>query len=93
MQSNEFFKFSYNNIGQISLASIGDVAQMVERSLSMREVRGSIPCISTIDSFYGFLDFYVSWFSFYYLVSLFCLAIAFVVQSLSLLWTQVTVFN
>ena len=24
----------------------GDVAQMVERSLSMREVRGSIPCIS-----------------------------------------------
>ena len=25
----------------------GDVAQMVERSLSMREVRGSIPCIST----------------------------------------------
>ncbi len=29
-----------------SLASIGDVAQMVERSLSMREVRGSIPCIS-----------------------------------------------
>ena len=27
----------------------GDVAQMVERSLSMREVRGSIPCISTHD--------------------------------------------
>ncbi len=25
----------------------GDVAQMVERSLSMREVRGSIPCISS----------------------------------------------
>ncbi|KAK4013372.1 hypothetical protein OUZ56_025844 [Daphnia magna] len=26
---------------------LGDVAQMVERSLSMREVRGSIPCISS----------------------------------------------
>jgi hypothetical protein len=25
----------------------GDVAQMVERSLSMREVQGSIPCFST----------------------------------------------
>jgi hypothetical protein len=24
----------------------GDVAQMVERSLSMREVQGSIPCFS-----------------------------------------------
>ncbi len=28
----------------------GDVAQMVERSLSMREVRGSIPCISSVMS-------------------------------------------
>ena len=26
----------------------GDVAQMVERSLSMREVQGSIPCFSTV---------------------------------------------
>ena len=26
---------------------MGGVAQMVERSLSMREVQGSIPCIST----------------------------------------------
>jgi len=25
----------------------GDVAQLVERPLSMREVQGSIPCIST----------------------------------------------
>ncbi len=25
----------------------GDVAQMVERPLSMREVQGSIPCFST----------------------------------------------
>ena len=34
----------------------GDVAQMVERSLSMREVRGSIPCISTFLVFLFFLD-------------------------------------
>ena len=27
-------------------ACIGDVSQMVERSLSMREVQGSIPCFS-----------------------------------------------
>src|SRR5688500_4754178 len=27
----------------------GDVAQMVERSLSMREARGSIPCICTVN--------------------------------------------
>ena len=26
---------------------VGDVAQMVERSLSMREVQGSIPCFSS----------------------------------------------
>jgi hypothetical protein len=31
----------------------GDVAQMVERSLSMREVRGSIPRISNFFSFYA----------------------------------------
>ena len=30
-----------------SMDICGDVAQMVERSLSMREVRGSIPCISS----------------------------------------------
>ena len=28
----------------------GDVAQMVERSLCMREVQGSIPCISNLFS-------------------------------------------
>ena len=28
--------------------SIGDVAQMVERSLCMREAWGSIPCISIL---------------------------------------------
>ena len=38
----------------------GDVAQMVERSLSMREVRGSIPRISTF-----------FWFSCFYLISSF----------------------
>ena len=30
---------------------VGDVAQMVERSLSMREVRGSIPRISILAFF------------------------------------------
>ncbi|CAJ1973267.1 unnamed protein product [Sphenostylis stenocarpa] len=35
-------------------SSIGDVAQMVERSLSMREVRGSIPRISIILYFHSF---------------------------------------
>ena len=35
----------------------GDVAQMVERSLSMREVRGSIPRISTIFIFSDFSRF------------------------------------
>ena len=29
--------------------SHGEVAQMAERSLSMREVRGSIPCFSTFE--------------------------------------------
>ena len=29
----------------------GGVAQMVERSLSMREVQGSIPCISTFHKY------------------------------------------
>ena len=29
----------------------GDVAQMVERSLSMREVQGSTPCFSKYDLF------------------------------------------
>ncbi len=32
---------------EIGLIGCGDVAQMVERSLSMREVRGSIPRISS----------------------------------------------
>ena len=31
-----------------SIRMEGDVAQMVERPLSMREVQGSIPCFSTI---------------------------------------------
>jgi len=30
----------------VCIALYGDVAQMVERSLSMREVQGSIPCFS-----------------------------------------------
>ena len=37
--------FLYNKI--LGSNRNGDVAQMVERSLSMREVRGSIPRIST----------------------------------------------
>ena len=32
----------------VLFACKGGVAQMVERSLSMREVQGSIPCISTL---------------------------------------------
>ena len=35
---------------QRHLSHRGGVAQMVERSLSMREVQGSIPCISTFSS-------------------------------------------
>ena len=35
---------------------IGDVAQMVERSLCMREARGSIPRISTKQSDFVFPD-------------------------------------
>ena len=31
----------------------GEVAQMAERSLSMREVRGSIPCFSNFCCFGG----------------------------------------
>jgi hypothetical protein len=34
------------------MASTGDVAHMAERSLRMREVQGSIPCISRFCSFY-----------------------------------------
>ena len=34
----------------------GDVAQMVERSLSMREVRGSIPRISIFSQTYGMFE-------------------------------------
>ena len=33
----------------------GDIAQMVERSLSMREASGSIPDISTFFFFFNFL--------------------------------------
>ena len=32
----------------------GDVAQMVERSLSMREVQGSTPCFSKNEFAYNF---------------------------------------
>ena len=31
----------------MKVINVGDVVQMVERLFSMREVRGSIPCIST----------------------------------------------
>ena len=34
----------------------GDVAQMVERSLCMREVQGSIPCISNLFSLISVSD-------------------------------------
>ena len=44
--------FVSNDIDDISNNSMfilnGDVAQMVERSLCMREVQGSIPCISNM---------------------------------------------
>ena len=39
----------------------GDVAQMVERSLSMREVRGSIPRISTFSSFFQLVELFYEW--------------------------------
>ena len=35
--------------------SVGGVAQMVERSLSMREVRGSMPLSSTFPFFFSFI--------------------------------------
>jgi hypothetical protein len=41
-----FFKCDYLLTILHKEASEGGVAQMVERSLSMREVRGSIPCTS-----------------------------------------------
>ena len=43
--SNSLFRYVYKLLLRPLVS--GDVAQMVERSLSMREVRGSIPCIST----------------------------------------------
>ena len=39
------------NFVKIMFSFIGDVAQMVERSLCMREVQGSMPCISTLSLF------------------------------------------
>ena len=47
-KSKKFSKILCHLVIMLHLKSIhaGDVAQMVERSLSMREVRGSIPCIS-----------------------------------------------
>ena len=45
------------NIEQGSFLNNGGVAQMVERSLSMREVPGSIPGAST-ESFYFVHDFF-----------------------------------
>ncbi len=42
----------------IYISQVGDVAQMVERSLSMREVRGSIPCISKFFLSSSFLPFF-----------------------------------
>ena len=41
----------------IILYQLGDVAQMVERSLCMREARGSIPRISIMLNFLSFMDF------------------------------------
>jgi hypothetical protein len=41
--------------------NIGDVAQMVERLLSMQEAQGSIPCFSTIFFFIFFPQRHVTW--------------------------------
>jgi hypothetical protein len=50
---------SSNILDSFTLYSqVGDVAQMVERSLSMREVRGSIPCISKFFLSSSFLPFF-----------------------------------
>lgn len=46
--------YYYSSIVWIQLQK-GDVAQMVERPLCMREVQGSIPCISNTTHFH--LDF------------------------------------
>ena len=48
----------YRYLFQISRR--GGVAQMVERSLSMREVRGSMPLSSISFSFFGFFFFIVN---------------------------------
>ena len=41
------------NLNYCNKKMYGDVAQMVERSLSMREVRGSIPRISILFAFFS----------------------------------------
>lgn len=46
--SSNFLIMFVNVLQLVSKTNQGDVAQMVERSLSMREVRGSIPRISII---------------------------------------------
>jgi hypothetical protein len=40
-------EYSLYTVCEYTVASIGDVAQMVERTLSMCEVVGSIPIVST----------------------------------------------
>ena len=45
-----------------SNSSIGDIAQMVERSLSMREVSGSIPDISIFTIFFCIFNYLKYWF-------------------------------
>ena len=59
--TRDFFLFIIGyNINKVTFQTAnGDVAQMVERSLSMREVRGSIPRISIL---YFFFFVKVNWF-------------------------------
>ena len=52
--------YKNNNSGRLTTA--GELAHMVERSLSMREVPGSMPGFSTFFSFFFFLlDFFHEW--------------------------------
>ena len=50
LKTNKRETYIYNHFTVVEY-HIGDVAQMVERSLSMREVRGSIPRISIMKFF------------------------------------------
>ena len=51
---NKLQKFNELTKNQKKKKKEGDIAQMVERSLSMREVSGSIPDISI--NFYGYMN-------------------------------------